>query len=524
MQIWKRRRPLGIGLIGAAVLAVVAVVCVAALSKHPRADGAEVAGAGGDAYDGDSVEVKTVQPKRDPTFEVTAQRPAEVRAYQKEDLFSQVAGRIKAIHVDIGTEVKEGQVLIDIDVPDLVRDLEAKKAAIDQRRQDLAVAQANVAVATAAWNAAQKNVDVKTWAAEEAKATEIFRNKRLRRLRLLLADNGTTQEVVDEEEEYLIAAQGGVRKAQADILKAQEDVKTAAAKLKAANADVELKRALIEVARKDRDKAQVLVDFARITAPFQSEVKERPYDVNPGAFVQNATTAGHPEPLLTLERTDIVTISMQLPDIDAPYIDKDTDAIIEMGELRGQQIHAKVTRYDRSLETSAHDKTMRVEVDVYNDSWERYQKWLAEEKAKGKKPGDLHRPFDDLKDEHRPVFPTVTGPNAGIQPPRLLPGYYGEMTLVLRKGFENYYFVPSDAVIRSGGTPYVILAENGEAHQVPVKVVVDNGKVANIRLLVKGPSGQHERELSPEDHLVYSNQAELTEGQAVRTVPWNWQP
>jgi multidrug efflux pump subunit AcrA (membrane-fusion protein) len=520
MLNWQQKKLLrmAVATVGVCVVAVVAIVGAARMNS----DGAGLARAGTDpaeSGEGGAIEVNVIRPKREPTFEVTTQRPATVRAYYKEELYSQVAGRIKTLHVDIGSEVKEGQLLIDIDVPDLAKERDVKQAIVGQREEDLAVARVNVRVAQARANAAAKKVEAKNAQVEETRATQVYRAKRFRRLQRLVGGGGATQEAVDEEEEFLLAVNAAVTRAQIEVLEAQEDAREAHAKFDAANADVKLKQAWVEVAKQDRDKAQVPLHFAQIRAPFNSKVKERPYDVNPGTFVQNATTAGHPEPLLTVERTDIVTIMMQVPDTYAPYVDKGTEAVIEMSELRGQLIHGKVTRFDPSLETSTNDRTMGVQVDLYNDSWQRYKQWLAEEKAKAQQG---RKPFDDLKDGPLPIFPTVTGQNAGNEPPHLYPGMYGEMTLVLRKGFEKYYFVPSDAIVRAGGTPYVFVVKDGVAHEVPVKVMVENGKVANIRFVVTTPHGEEQHDLTGDERIVYSNQAELTDGQTVSPVSKDW--
>jgi hypothetical protein len=66
--------------------------------------------------------------------------------------------------------------------------------------------------------------------------------------------------------------------------------------------------------------------------------------------VQNASS-GHPEPLLSVSRTDIVTVCMRVPDSYAPYITSGTEAVLEMSELPGQRIHGKVTRFTPSLQT-----------------------------------------------------------------------------------------------------------------------------------------------------------------------------
>jgi multidrug efflux system membrane fusion protein len=65
--------------------------------------------------------------------------PAQVQAFQNAGIHSRVPGYLKAWYVDIGTPVRKGQVLAEVDTPDLDQQLAAARA-------DLATARANAAL------------------------------------------------------------------------------------------------------------------------------------------------------------------------------------------------------------------------------------------------------------------------------------------------------------------------------------------------------------------------------------------
>ncbi|MBS0361537.1 MAG: efflux RND transporter periplasmic adaptor subunit [Proteobacteria bacterium] len=67
--------------------------------------------------------------------------PGEIQAFYNAPIHARVSGYLKKWYVDIGTPVKAGQVLADIDTPDLDQQ-------VLQARADLATAQANMALAT----------------------------------------------------------------------------------------------------------------------------------------------------------------------------------------------------------------------------------------------------------------------------------------------------------------------------------------------------------------------------------------
>jgi membrane fusion protein (multidrug efflux system) len=82
--------------------------------------------------------VQTIHPKRDEIVRrVTL--PGNVRAYQEATLYAKVAGYLKTINVDKGDSVKEGDLLAEIEAPEMLADLvkaraEAEAAQIDYKR------------------------------------------------------------------------------------------------------------------------------------------------------------------------------------------------------------------------------------------------------------------------------------------------------------------------------------------------------------------------------------------------------
>jgi multidrug efflux pump subunit AcrA (membrane-fusion protein) len=461
--------------------------------------------------EGNAITVKTIQPRRDSSFQVTVEQPAYVEAYYQADLMARVAGPIKYLDVAIGDRVKAGDVLVRIDVPDLDEAVHQKESIIAQRRQELALARAFEKTAESSVEFARATIPEKESERQRDESILSFREKELHRFKGLAAGNspGVTADIVDERTQYYEAAIAGVKAAQAGVDKAKSGLLEAQAKLEAAHSDVNLKSALVDVARRDLDQAMAMLSFASIQAPFDGVVTRR--NVDPGAFVQNAATA-HVEPMLTVARTDVVTVYMKLPDNYASYVNGDTEAVIEMSELPGWRIRGKITRFSPSLLTPEHDRTMRVEVDLFSGSAAEYQRMVEEAKAT-KNAG--------FKSRVLPVFPTVNGkPSVGLEG-RLLPGMFGTMRLTLQK-FGNAWLVPSTALVSQGGRSFVYVVKNGKAIPVTVDVQVDDGRLAKVVLVevIDGKEVRHD--LTGNETVVVSNQGELADGQAVKATPTNW--
>lgn len=501
----------GMGLVS--VLSVGAAVALMALTAGQRANhltGAALAFSEDptDEASRGAVSVKTIKPKYNPAFTFSVKEPATVVPYYLSELDAQVAGDIEVIRKAEGSSMVAGELLAKVAVPDLEQEVLLKEAIVKQRQTEMELAQESIQIAKAAQTAAENNIEVKKADVDVAEAIRNLRQKEFTRLRKLIDGSGTTQQVVDEHEQLYLASVAGVTRSKNDVLKARSDLAEAQAKLAAAKVDVKLKETLIEVARKDRDKAQTLAMYSQVKSKFDGQIKRR--HVDPGSFVRIG------EPVFTVERTDIITITMKVPDTYAPFVTPDTEAIIEMSEFPGQLIHGKVTRFSPSLLNKDNDHTRLVQVDLFNGTEAEYQEFMAREKAK-------KIPYDDLKEGPLPLFPRITGKTPGAEPLGLIPGTYGEMRLVFSK-LPNVYLVPSNAIIREGGTPFIYLVKDGKVVRAQVVVEVDDQKLAKIKVIDKAGTEEVKRPLSGTEEIIFSNQGELTDGQPVNPIPVDWAP
>jgi multidrug efflux pump subunit AcrA (membrane-fusion protein) len=457
--------------------------------------------------------VKVIQPRLDPSFRMTVSQPCFIEPYYAVDLEAQVPGRVLKLQKAIGNEVKAGEEVLTIDVPDLVADVAKKEAIIKQRKQELAVAGAMLEVADANVDIANKAVKEKEALVKSADAETDFRKQEYERFTELAGRGTVTPNIVKERQKYWEAAAAASLAAVASLEKAKADVVGARARVKQVKADIEYQKELVKVAERDLDVAKARLDFATLRSPCDGKITRR--FVDPGSFVQSSAT-GHSEPLLRIERSDIVTIYTNLPDSYAEFITPDTEADIEVTELPGPTIQGKVSRNSGSLITPSNDRTLRVEVDLWNRSADEYRKFVEEETANGGK---------GLKGGVLPLLPLARSrhdPKKELPaPPSLTPGMYGRMRLVLKK-FQNAYLIPSSAIYSQGGSPYLYLAEKNVARLVPIDVQVDDGKLAKVSLEETVNGADVKRDLTDKDVIVASNQGELSDGQPVKPAASAW--
>src|SRR5436190_1233424 len=112
----------------------------------------------------------------------TTTQPGSAIAYESVPLFAAVSGYLKTLKVDIGSHVHAGDVLAEIDVPELVQQLARNRAAVDQAKAKVAQMRAHKKVAEAEVSASKASVKQAEAAAKSAKAWLRFREKMLHRM------------------------------------------------------------------------------------------------------------------------------------------------------------------------------------------------------------------------------------------------------------------------------------------------------------------------------------------------------
>ena len=96
-----------------------------------------------------------VQPRRGGIAR-TIQQPASIHSYESVDLFAMVSGYLKTQEVDIGSRIKKGQVLAEINVPRDAKAVEEAASLVEQARAQVVQAQARIKVSLAQQEAAAR--------------------------------------------------------------------------------------------------------------------------------------------------------------------------------------------------------------------------------------------------------------------------------------------------------------------------------------------------------------------------------
>lgn len=496
---------------------------------NPVVAGDPKASGHGAAVDTGPQQVKVVRPRRDPNFRITTQQFAVVEPFYQAGLRARVTGVVRSVSKDIGEPVRAGELLVDIDAPDLKQAVEQKDAVVRQRERELDVAQADLAVARNMVDAAAVAVRAKAVEIDRAKDTQAARKIDLEAVTTLFKQDAVQKNKVDAAELDYRAAERGVQVAEADVEKAKVDVAGKAASVEKVVADIELRRAFVEVGLKDRDAAATQYGFARLYAPFDGTVVARA--AVPGRYV---TATGMTEPLITVARTDLVTVVAKIPDNAAAFVSWDTEALVEFSQLPGITVRGPITRYSQAIDPA--DQTMRVEVDVYNGPEADYRAMLgraaAETSVAALVPFDraggfaaagagLIRGKADHKGWHEGYARTPNwGPEGRYR--KLVAGTTATMRLDLEK-FGESFLLPSGAVFSRAGQSYILVVEDGVTKGVPVAVQMNDGTLTKVAAVLPGAGDrQVTRELTGREVVLVTRQLEIGDGRKVTPVFDKW--
>lgn len=228
--------------------------------------------------------VKLVQPKRGEILR-NVTLPANIAANQQVTLCARVAGYLKAISVDKGDEVKAGDVIAEIEAPELIAEAAKYKA------------ESEIAI-----------LDYKRAMDAQKKAPD------------------------------LIVAQS-----------------------------VDTAKAKSEMAKANLERAETLLSFTKISAPFSGIVAKRFVDL--GAFVPAATSGpAQNAAMITLVDFKTVRVQVAVPEPEVPLIKKGLPVKVLVEELPGKTFTGSITRFSYALDDAS--KTMLAEIDLQNDSGE----------------------------------------------------------------------------------------------------------------------------------------------------------
>jgi RND family efflux transporter MFP subunit len=241
--------------------------------------------------------------------------PGNIQAVTEAPVLARATGYIRKRNVDIGDRVAAGQVLAEIEAPELMQQIKQAQATIDQANQTVQQAEAALQQGRANMNLARVTRD---------------------RYQTLYEQKVVSRQDIDNYSAQYEAQQANVQALEKAI---------GAARSNAAAAEANLAR------------LNDLVGYQMVRAPFAGVITLR--NVDSGVLVNEGSTL-----LFRIAQTDRLRTYVNVPQADADSVRVGQQATLVIPDLPGRKFTGTVTRTANALDPST--RTLLAEVQVAN--------------------------------------------------------------------------------------------------------------------------------------------------------------
>jgi len=250
------------------------------------------------------VEVKVARAVRAPA-QSTLTLPGSARAQIETPIYARTNGYLKRFLVDLGDSVKKGQLLAEIESPEIDQQLRQARANLEVAKATLAQNRANLTLA---------GIAAKRWAS-------------------LVKDHAVSQQEADEKQATFEVRQADVQAAEAGIRSQEANVK----------------------------RYEELQGFLQITAPFDGLISSRSVDV--GTLVSEGSTTSTRE-LFRLVQIDTLRIFVNVPESAMEAVKPGLKVEVRFDAHPGRVWTGSVSRTARSVDPVS--RMMQSEIAVAN--------------------------------------------------------------------------------------------------------------------------------------------------------------
>jgi RND family efflux transporter MFP subunit len=263
----------------------------------------------------------TVSRLRVAPSDATVDIPGQTAALQETPMYTRTDGYIRQRNVEIGQKVKKGDLLVEIDTPDLDQQIAQARATLAQSKAALAQFQANAQALDSTWKLAQLTA---------GRTKSLFEQGVLARQD---TDNATAASDT----------------AGANFRAAQENVKAQDSVIEANDANI---RRLVEQKK-----------YARLEAPFDGVVTYRdPRASDVGTLVTSGSGTNVHE-LIRVSQISKLLVYVSVPQNYAPMIHPGQVGNLQLQEFPGRVFPARVQNTGSSLDPATRTMQTLLEVD-----------------------------------------------------------------------------------------------------------------------------------------------------------------
>ncbi len=316
---------------------------------------------------------------------------AEFKPYQEVDVMAKVAGYIKQINVDVGDRVRQGQLLATLEIPEMADDLTRADAAVVRARAEVTRARDEL---------------------QRAESAHSIAHLSFQRLSAVLAKKPglIAQQEIDEAQSRDLVTEAQIASAKSALAAAEEQVNVNSA---------------------DTKKVKTMLEYTRVTAPFDGVITKRFADT--GSMIQAGTASqSQAMPVVKLSENSTLRLILPVPESAVPTVHIGQQVAVRVPSLN-RSFPGRVDRFTGKLSSAT--RTMDTEVKVPNPSLVLIPGMYAEvDLTVAKHARVLAIPSAALDANHQVM---VIGPNNRVQMRKLETGLESSDRIEVRSGLNE---------------------------------------------------------------------------------------
>jgi RND family efflux transporter MFP subunit len=287
--------------------------------------------------------------------------PGNIEAALETGIYARTNGYIRERFADIGDRVHAGQLLADIETPEVDESAKEAKALVLTNIATRAQSQANLDKAKADVDTAIADLAQAKSNLLQLQSNEKFAHNSMIRWGNLVKQGAVSNQDSDEKETLYKTSHAATQAGEDKIHSAQSQIIAARARLNASLADINVSDANIDAARARQNRSDTERGFNKVVAPFSGVITER--NIDPGMLISSGSDTSKAA-LYRLARIDTVKVFVEVPQYASSAIRVGQSVAISLKEFPGRVFTGTIKRTAVALDATA--RTLRTEIHIAN--------------------------------------------------------------------------------------------------------------------------------------------------------------
>jgi len=258
----------------------------------------------------------------------------KIQANEEANIGSKISAKVSEITVDVGSKVKQGDIIIKLDTQDLQAQVDQAQAAVNTAQANLA----NAASGTRPEQLAQAQASL-----DSASQSYEVTKKNYDRTKALVDSGAAAQQQLDLAEQQLAAAEAQYKTAQEQLTMLNNGP---------TKSSIDVYKAQVNQAEAALKVAQAALGNATIIAPISGVVSAK--NINVGEMASTSAT------LLSIVNSSALCVNAYAPLEVVDQLKEGQDVVVKVSEISDKQFEGKITVINSKLNSQSRNVLVKV--------------------------------------------------------------------------------------------------------------------------------------------------------------------